>query len=98
MHEVLKGLAVQAVSIQTVKDALQVVILRIADFALFWFALLLLRSQHRHPPLSVRIFFVILEAVFVMFSVFVSKSDWWLSLHGLFIPASQVLCHHFRRD
>ena len=97
-HEVLKGLAVQAVSIQTVKDALQVVILRIADFALFWFVLLLLRSQHRHPPLSVRIFFVILEAVFVMFSVFVSKSDWWLSLHGLFIPASQVLCHHFRRD
>ena len=53
-HEALKGLAVQAVSIQTVKDALQAIILRIADFALFRFVLLLLRSQHRHPPLSVR--------------------------------------------
>ena len=86
VHEVLKGFAIQTVGIQTVKCALQVVILRIADFALFRFVLLLLRSQHRHPPLSVRIFFVILEAVFVVFSDFLSKLDLGLSLHGLLSP------------
>lgn len=66
----MKGLSFQAVGIQTVKGALQVVILRIADFTLFWFVCLLLQSQHRHPLLSVWIFFVILEAAFVVFSVF----------------------------
>lgn len=66
----MKGLAIQTVGIQTVKGTLQVVILRIADFTLFRFVCLLLRSQHRHPLLSVWIFFVILEAVFVVFSVF----------------------------
>lgn len=70
----MKGLSFQAVGIQTVKGALQVVILRIADFTLFWFVCLLLQSQHRHPLLSVWIFFVILEAVFVVFSVFLIHS------------------------
>lgn len=46
----------------------------IADFTLLGFLRLLLRSQHRHPPLSVWIFFVILEAVFVVFSVFLIHS------------------------
>lgn len=69
-HEVLKHFSIQAICIQTVKGALQVIVLRIADFASLGFLRLLLRSQHRHPPLSVWIFFVILEAVFVVFSVF----------------------------
>lgn len=70
----MKGLSFQAVGVQTVKGAFQVVILRIADFTLFWFVCLLLQSQHRHPLLSVWIFFVILEAVFVVFSVFLIHS------------------------
>ena len=65
----MKGLAFQTVGIQTVKGALQVVILRVADFTLFRFVCLLLRSQHRHPLLSVWIFFVILEAVNVYFAI-----------------------------
>lgn len=69
LHQVLKYFALQAVCVQAVKGALQVVILRIADFTLFWFVCLLPRSQHRHPLLSGWIFFVILEAVFIMFSV-----------------------------
>lgn len=70
-HQIVKSLTLQTVSIQVVKRTLQVIILRIADFVFPGSALLLLRSQHRHPPLSDWIFFVILEAAFVVFSIFV---------------------------
>ena len=70
-RQILKTLSLHAVSIQSVKCILQVIILRKAYFVLLGVTLLLLRSQHRHPPLSAWIFFVILEAAFVVFSIFV---------------------------
>ena len=63
-HQILKTLSLHAVSIQSVKSILQDKILRKEYLGLLGVKQLLLRSQHRHPPLSAWIFFVILEAAF----------------------------------
>ena len=61
---------------QSVKSTYHIVILRIADFSLFRFLFLLFRSQHRHPLPSVWIFFVILEAAFIVYSFVLLNSTW----------------------
>ena len=71
------------VCIQSIKSTYHVIILRIADFSLFRFLFLLFRSQHRHPLPSVWIFFVILEAAFIVYSFFSVEFDLGLSLHDV---------------
>jgi hypothetical protein len=93
-HQMIEHLAFLAVRIQTVKGSFQSVILRVADFPLFWFPFLLLRSQHRHHPLSVQIFFVILEAVFVVFSLFLLNPTCGYPSTAYLFTVSQVLCHY----
>lgn len=80
--------------IQPVKSTFHVVILRVADFSLFTFPFLLPRSQHRHPLPSVWIFFVILEAVFVVFSFSLLNSTCGYPSTAYLFTASQVLCHY----
>ena len=55
---------------------------------------LLLRSQHRHHPLSVQIFFVILEAVFVVFSLLLLNPTCGYPSTAYLFTVSQVLCHY----
>lgn len=63
-------------------------------FSLFTFPFLLPRSQHRHPLPSVWIFFVILEAVFVVFSFSLLNSTCGYPSTAYLFTASQVLCHY----
>lgn len=75
-----------------------VIILRIADFSLFRFLFLLFRSQHRHPLPSVWIFFVILEAAFIVYSFFFLLNSTWGYPSTMFSIASQVLCPYSHWD
>ena len=59
---------------------------------------LLLRSQHRHPLLSVWIFFVILEAVFVVSCFSFLNSTCGRPSTAYLFTASQVPCHYSHWD
>jgi hypothetical protein len=67
-HEAIEHLSGFAFRVQPVKDSFHIVILGVPNLSLLAFPFLLLRSQHRHPLLSVWIFFVILEAAFIVCS------------------------------
>ena len=97
-HEVGKEFSISAFGVQTVKNDFHIVILRVADFSFLPFSFLLLRSQHRHPLLSVWIFFVILEAVFVVSCFSFLNSTCGRPSTAYLFTASQVPCHYSHWD
>ena len=93
-----KEFSISAFGVQTVKNDFHIVILRVADFSFLPFSFLLLRSQHRHPLLSVWIFFVILEAVFVVSCFSFLNSTCGRPSTAYLFTASQVPCHYSHWD